>query len=61
MSTHWSFEAKMKLYILGGLFTINRDEDDKLVSRDIFGWWVAGGISRRATGIITCRGNLVLC
>ena len=29
------------------IYLRDRDEDDKLVSRDVRGWWVAGGISRR--------------
>ena len=31
----------------------DRDGDDRLVSRDIRGWWVAGAISERATEITT--------
>ena len=49
------------LYILGGLFTIEIDGDDRLVSQDVCGWWVAGAISGRATKITTWRGDLVLC
>ena len=33
------------LCILGGLFTIEIDGDDRLISRDVFDWWVAGAIS----------------
>ena len=31
----------------------DRDEDDRLVSQDVRGWWVVGGISGRATRITT--------
>ena len=34
-------------------FTIEIDGDDRLVSRDICSWWVAGAISKRAIGITT--------
>ena len=39
----------------------DRDGNDRLVSRDVRGWWVARGISRKATGITTGRGDLVPC
>ena len=32
------------LYILGGLSTIEIYKDDRSISQDIRGWWVAGGI-----------------
>ena len=38
-----------------------RDGDDRLVSRDVHGWWVAGGIFGRATEITTWQQDLVLC
>ena len=41
------------LCILGGLFAIKIDEDDRLVSRDVWGGWVARAISGRAIGITT--------
>ena len=31
----------------------DRDEDDRLASQDVNSWWVARGISRRATRITT--------
>ena len=39
------------LCILGGLITIEIDGDDRLVSQDVCGWWVARAISGRATRI----------
>ena len=39
----------------------DRDEDDRLVSRDVRGRWVAGGNSRRATEITPGLRDLVLC
>ena len=39
----------------------DRDGDDRLVSQDVCGWWVARGIFERATEIITGREDLVLC
>ena len=41
------------LFILRGLFNIEIDGDDRLVSRDVCGWWVAGAIFVRASGITT--------
>ena len=41
------------LCILGGLFTVESDGVDRLVSQDVRGWWVARGIFGRATGITT--------
>ena len=41
------------LCILGGLITIEIDRDDRLVSRDVCGWWLARDISGIATGITT--------
>ena len=41
----------MNLCILGGLFSIKSDGDDRLTSQDIRGWWVTRGIFRRTTGI----------
>ena len=39
---------------LGGLFTIKVEMgDDRLASQDVYGWWIAGGISKRAIGIST--------
>ena len=35
------------------VFHPSRDGDDRLVSQDVSGWWVAGAIFRRATGITT--------
>ena len=35
------------------IYNRDRDEDDRLVSQDIWGWWVAKDISESATGIIT--------
>ena len=49
------------LCTLGGLSTIEIDENDKLVSWDVCGWWVARAISERATEITTWQGDLVLC
>ena len=43
----------MNLYILGGLYTIESDRDDRLVYRDVRGWWVTEGISGKATEITT--------
>ena len=49
------------LCILRGLVTIERDEDDRLESQDVRGWWVARDISGRDTGITTWWKDLVLC
>ena len=49
---HAKVEDK-NLCILGGLFTIEIDGDDRIVSRDVCGWWVAEAISGRATRITT--------
>ena len=38
-----------------------RDEDDKLASQSVSGWWVVGGTSKKATGITNWRGDLMLC
>ena len=35
----------------------NSDKEDRLVPRDVHGWWVAWDISRKATGITTLRGR----
>ena len=49
------------LCTLEGLFTIEIDRDDRLVSRDVHSWWVDWGIFGRATGITTWRRDLGLC
>ena len=46
-----------------GRIIYHRDRvgDDRLVSWDVCGWWVARGISRRATRMTIGWGDLVLC
>ena len=45
----------------GTIYHQDRGGDDRLVFRDVRGWWVARGISGRATKITTGQGDLVLC
>ena len=38
----------------------DKDRDNGLISRDVHGWWIVGGISRKATKITIGRGDQVL-